>query len=90
MSKYEIILDVCKTSSISKTAAKLNYSQSAVSQLIKSFEKELLHNAPFDICVRSFTEHYSRVLGAAYLPDTQPSPATLKFLSFAEEWAKKY
>ncbi len=42
--------------------------------------KLLLHNAPFDICVRSFTEHYSRVLGAAYLPDTQPSPATLKFL----------
>lgn len=52
--------------------------------------KLLLHNAPFDICVRSFTEHYSRVLGAAYLPYTQPSPATLKFLSFAEEWAKKY
>lgn len=50
--------------------------------------KLLLHNAPFDICVRSFTEHYSRVLGVAYLPDTQPSPATLKFLSFAEEWAK--
>ena len=50
--------------------------------------KLLLHNAPFDICVRSFTEHYSRVLGAAYLPDTQPSPATLKFLSFAKEWVK--
>lgn len=49
--------------------------------------KLLLHNAPFDICVRSFTEHYSRVLGAAHLPDTQPSPATLKFLSFAEEWS---
>ena len=46
--------------------------------------KLLLHNAPF---VRSFTEHYSRVLGAAHLPDTQPSPATLKFLSFAEEWS---
>lgn len=49
--------------------------------------KLLLHNAPFDICVRSFTEHYSRVLGAAHLLDTQPSPATLKFLSFAEEWS---
>lgn len=49
--------------------------------------KLLLHNAPFDICVRSFTEHYSRVLGAAWLPDTQPSPATLKFLSFAKEWS---
>lgn len=49
--------------------------------------KLLLRNAPFDICVRSFTEHYSRVLGAAWLPDTQPSPATLKFLSFAKEWS---
>lgn len=41
MSKYEIILDVCNTGSISKTAAKFNYTQSAVSQLIKNFEREL-------------------------------------------------
>lgn len=48
--------------------------------------KLLLYNAPFDVCVRSFTEHYSRMLGVAWLPDMQPSPATQKFLSFAEEW----
>lgn len=41
MSKYEIILAVCETHSISRTAEKLNYTQSAVSQTIKSFEKEL-------------------------------------------------
>ena len=32
MNKYEIILDVCETHSISKTAEKLNYTQSAISQ----------------------------------------------------------
>lgn len=47
--------------------------------------KLLLYNAPFDVCVRSFSEHYSRVLGAAYLPGKQLSPAVLKFLSFVEE-----
>lgn len=41
MSKYQTILTVCETHSISKTAAKLNYTQSAVSQTIKNFEKEL-------------------------------------------------
>nr|WP_308000186.1 LysR family transcriptional regulator [uncultured Merdimonas sp.] len=41
MSKYQTILSVCETHSISRTAEKLNYSQSAVSQTIKSFEKEL-------------------------------------------------
>ena len=41
VSKYEIILDVCRTGSISKTAVKFNYTQSAVSQLIKNYEKEL-------------------------------------------------
>lgn len=41
MSKYQTILTVCETRSISKTATKLNYTQSAVSQTIKNFEKEL-------------------------------------------------
>ncbi len=41
MNKYEIILNVCDTKSISKTAEKLNYTQSAISQTIKSYEKEL-------------------------------------------------
>lgn len=41
MSKYEIILDVCKTGNISKTARKFNYTRSAVSQTIKNFEQEI-------------------------------------------------
>ena len=41
MNKYDIILDVCKTGSFSKTALNLNYSQSAISQAIKSFEEEM-------------------------------------------------
>ena len=41
MNKYEIILNVCETHSISKTAAQLNYTQSAISQAIKGYEKEL-------------------------------------------------
>ena len=40
MNKYEIILDVCETHSISRTAEKLNYTQSAISQAIRSYEKE--------------------------------------------------
>ena len=39
MNKYQTILSVCETRSISKTAALLNYTQSAVSQTIKNFEK---------------------------------------------------
>ncbi len=41
MSKYKIILAVYETKSISNAASKLNYSQSAVSQSIKNFEKEI-------------------------------------------------
>lgn len=48
--------------------------------------KQLLKDAPFDICVRSFDERYSRVLGAAWLPDAQLSPATMKFLDFTQDW----
>ena len=40
MNKYEIILSVCETHSISKTAEKLCYTQSAISQAIKGFEKD--------------------------------------------------
>ncbi len=46
--------------------------------------KLLLQNAPFDVCVRSFNEHFSRELGVAYLPGKQCSQAVLKFLSFIE------
>lgn len=41
MNKYEIVLHICQTHSLSQTAAQLNYSQSAVSQAVKSLEKEL-------------------------------------------------
>lgn len=41
MNKYEIILDVCQTKNVSKTASKLNYTRSAVSQIIKNYEQEL-------------------------------------------------
>lgn len=41
MKKYEIIIDVCKTGSFTKTAQRLNYSQAAVSQTVKAFESEM-------------------------------------------------
>ncbi|EOH75019.1 LysR family transcriptional regulator [Enterococcus malodoratus] len=41
MDKYDVILEVVKTSNISQAAKNLNYSQSAISQTIKSFENEM-------------------------------------------------
>lgn len=41
MNKYEIILDISKTCNISETSRNLNYTQSAISQALKSFEREL-------------------------------------------------
>lgn len=41
MSKYEIILDVYHTCSLSITAEKYNYTQSAVSQIVKNYEKKI-------------------------------------------------
>lgn len=41
MNRYEIILDVCETGSISRTAEKFSYTQSAVSQTIKTYEEEI-------------------------------------------------
>lgn len=38
MTKFEIILSVCETHSISATAEKYNYTQSAISQTVKNFE----------------------------------------------------
>ncbi len=40
-SKYKIFLELCEDGSFSKTAEKLGYSQSAVSQAVKSLEEEL-------------------------------------------------
>ena len=42
MSKYDVILDVYENQSISKAAQKHNYTQSAVSQTIRNYEKEKL------------------------------------------------
>ena len=39
MSKYDVILDVYENQSISKAAQKHNYTQSAVSQTIRNYEK---------------------------------------------------
>lgn len=39
--KYEVISTVCETENLTKAARRLNYSQSAVSQVIQNFEKEL-------------------------------------------------
>ena len=41
MSKYDVILDVYENQSISKAAAKHNYTQSAVSQTIRNYEREI-------------------------------------------------
>ena len=41
MSKYDVILDVYENRSISKAAAKHNYTHSAVSQAIHNYEKEI-------------------------------------------------
>lgn len=41
MSKYEVILDVYKTCSFSVTAERFNYTQSAVSQIVKNYEKKI-------------------------------------------------
>lgn len=50
--------------------------------------KLLLYNAPFKICVRSFTEHYSRTLGIAYSKEAGPTIATLKFIDFVKDWGE--
>lgn len=39
--KYKVINAVCETGNFTKAAEKLNYSQSAVSQAVRNFEKEL-------------------------------------------------
>lgn len=49
--------------------------------------KLLLYNAPFDVCIRSFTEHHSRVLGVACPKDPPPALAVLKFLDYVRKWS---
>ena len=45
--------------------------------------KLLLHNIPFNVCVRPFTEHLRRNLVVAYSGTPEPTPALNKFLTFA-------
>lgn len=51
--------------------------------------KLLLHNAPFEVCIRSFTEHYTRTLGIALPSGITPSKAVLQFRAFAEHWCRE-
>lgn len=50
----------------------------------------LLQNTPFDVCVRSFTEHYTRVLGAAWPGDAPQSMAVMKFLDCVRDWSDSH
>ena len=51
--------------------------------------KLLLHNAPFEVCIRSFTEHYTRTLGIALPSGVTPSKAVLQFRAFAKRWCEE-
>lgn len=73
-----------------KIRYQLNEDFAALKMVEKGFgitilPKLLLHNAPFDVCVRSFTEHFSRVLGVAWSKDIPPSLALLKFLDYVKK-----
>lgn len=50
----------------------------------------LLYNIPFNVCVRPFTEHYKRILVAAYSPAVEPTPALQQFLTFASNWSQEH
>lgn len=73
MNKYEILLDVYKTESITKTAKKFHYSQSAVSQVVKSFEDE--------IGITIFKRSKS---GTQALPNTEDIIAALEIINDQE------
>ena len=48
-----------------------------------------IHNAPFDICVRPFAEHFYRTIGIAFNP-TEGLPRVIKeFLNHVQEYTKK-
>lgn len=52
--------------------------------------KLLLHNAPFEVCIRPFTEHYTRTLGIALPYGITPSKAVLQFRTFSEHWCQSH
>ena len=69
MDKYEVILEVVKTCNISKAAKNLNYSQSAISQTIKSFEQDM----GFPLFKRTNS-------GVKLLPNAKPVIKSLKII----------
>ena len=48
--------------------------------------KLLLTGAPFDICVRPFTEHFTRTLGVGCPKTENLNPAATVFLTYAQKW----
>lgn len=53
---------------------------------ITILSKLLLSGAPFDICIRPFTEHFTRTLGVGYSELSHLSPAAKVFLSYTQKW----
>ena len=41
------------------------------------------------VCIRPFTEHYTRTLGIALPSGITPSKAVLQFRAFAEHWCRE-
>ena len=78
MSKYEILLQVCESGSISKAAQELNYTQSAVSQAVRSFEKEI--GAPL---FRRYRH------GMELLPDTEEILQALQIICREEDHIRR-
>lgn len=78
MSKYEILLQVCESGSISKAAQELNYTQSAVSQAVRSFEKEI--GAPLFRRSRH---------GMELLPDTEEILQALQIICREEDHIRR-
>ncbi len=50
--------------------------------------KLLMKNLPFNVCIRQFNEHYSRILGIACSKNITPSPATIKFIDYVKKWGE--
>lgn len=78
MLKYNIILDICETHSLSATAEKYSYSQPAVSQIVKNFEK--------DLGMPLFTRTKN---GMQLLPNTEEIVDSLRTICKEEEHIRK-
>ena len=50
--------------------------------------KLVLTGAPFDVCIRPFTEHFTRTLGVGCPKTETLSPAATVFLSYAQKWCQ--